>query len=258
MELFDEKIGHYASSLSWSTLFSIIPLLVIILWVITKMSIFNSVYEEVESLIFSNLLPTNSKEIMNYINQFMQNSYKLGFVGLGYTLFASIMFFRNYDYIINDIFDVPQRGFVAWIKTYVSLVLIIPLMIGVSFYLSSIVQSYLDKFTVTSAIHLLYIVPYFIIWFVFFLLFKVSPNKKIKFKSAILSSFISSLVWYISKSGFLFYVLHNKTYSNIYGSVSTFLFFFLWIYISWAIFLHGLKFCDLLNQEEEIEKVDKI
>ena len=254
-ELFDEKIGHYASSLSWSSLFSIIPLLVILLWIITKMSIFDSVYLDIKELIFSNLLPTNSKELIGYINQFMENSYKLGFVGFIYTMFASIMFFRNYDYIINDIFDTKQRGFKAWIKLYPLLVLITPIMIGLSFYLSSIIQGYLDKYTLTSAIHILYILPYLIIWMLFFILFKFTPNRQIDKEPALISSFISSIVWYISKSGFLFYILHNKTYTTIYGSVSTFLFFFLWIYISWAIFLHGLKFCDLLNKDEEITKI---
>ncbi|HEY9130030.1 MAG TPA: YhjD/YihY/BrkB family envelope integrity protein, partial [Sulfurovum sp.] len=73
--------------------------------------------------------------------------------------------------------------------------------------------------------------------------------------AALISSFIASLVWYISKSAFIFYVLHNKTYATIYGSISTLLFFFLWIYISWAIFIHGLKFCDLLNKNEEIDHI---
>jgi membrane protein len=42
---------------------------------------------------------------------------------------------------------------------------------------------------------------------------------------------------------------------SIYGGFSILLFFFLWIYISWAIFLHGLKFCHLLEVDEEIEEI---
>jgi len=56
-------------------------------------------------------------------------------------------------------------------------------------------------------------------------------------------------------SAFIFYVMHNKTYLSIYGSISTILFFFLWIYISWAIFLHGLRFCYLLDKDDLIEKI---
>ena len=254
-DLFDDKIGHYASSLSWSTLFSIIPLLVIMLWVFTTLPLFDSVYQKMETLIFSNLLPTDSKEVMNYINTFMKNSYKLGYVGAFYVTFAAIMFFKNYDYIVNDIFNVPSRTVWGAVKTYLLLLIIIPTMMAASFYLSSFIQSYLDKNSITSSIHLLYFLPYFIVWMVFYVLYQTSANLRITVSAAMISSFITSLIWYLSKSAFVFYVLHNKTYASVYGSISTLLFFFLWIYISWAIFLHGLKFCDLLNRDEEIDHI---
>jgi len=63
------------------------------------------------------------------------------------------------------------------------------------------------------------------------------------------------LAWYMAKIGFIFYVMHNKTYLSIYGGLSILLFFFLWIYISWAIFLHGLKFCYILDRDDEIEEI---
>lgn len=254
-DLFDDKIGHYASSLSWSTLFSIIPLLVILLWVFTTLPVFDTVHQKIETLIFSNLLPTDSKEVMDYINTFMKNSNQLGYVGAFYVTFAAVMFFKNYDYIVNDIFSTPSRSIWEAVKTYLLLLIIIPAMMGASFYLSSFIQGYLDKNSITSSIHLFYFLPYLIVWMVFYVLYQMSANTPITISSAMISSFISSLIWYLSKSAFLFYVLHNKTYASVYGSISTLLFFFLWIYISWAIFLHGLKFCDLLNKEEEIDHI---
>jgi len=254
-DLFDDKLGHYASSLSWSTLFSIIPLLVILLFVFTTLPIFDSVHQNIEQLIFSNLMPTDSKEVMNYINTFMENSDQLGWVGAFYVIFAAIMFFKNYDYIVNDIFGVPTRTILGAIKTYLLLLLIIPAMMGGSFYLSTFTQTYLDKNAITSVIHLYTFLPYFIVWMVFYVAYQLSANIRIDISAAMISSFIASLIWYLSKSAFVFYVVHNKTYTSIYGSISTLLFFFLWIYISWAIFLHGLKFCDLLNRDEEIDHI---
>lgn len=254
-DLFDDKLGHYASSLSWSTLFSIIPLLVILLFVFTTLPIFDSVHQNIEQLIFSNLMPTDSKEVMDYINTFMENSDQLGYVGAFYVIFAAIMFFKNYDYIVNDVFSVPTRTIWEAIKTYLLLILIIPTMIGGSFYLSTFIQTYLDKNAITSVIHLYTFLPYFIVWMMFYVAYQLSANTRIDISAAMISSFIASLIWYLSKSAFVFYVVHNKTYTSIYGSISTLLFFFLWIYISWAIFLHGLKFCDLLNRDEEIDHI---
>jgi membrane protein len=128
-------------------------------------------------------------------------------------------------------------------------------MISASFYLSTLIQGYLDKSSITNIIHLYSFVPYLIVWMMFYIAYQLSANIHIEFSAAAISSFIASLIWYLGKSAFVFYVVHNKTYASIYGSISTLLFFFLWIYISWAIFIHGLKFCDLLNRDEEIEHI---
>ena len=254
-DLFDDRLGYYASSLSWSTIFAIIPLLVIFLYVFTTLPLFQEVYDKVEQIIFTNLMPTQSEEIMHYLNTFIANSDKLGLVGVFYVTFAAIMFFKNYDYIVNDIFELPVRGVVKSVKTYLILIVVLPTVIGASFYFSSFIQHYLDQSSLTSMIHLYALIPYFIVWIAFYVAYQLSANTRIKKRAAVVSSFIASLIWYLGKSGFVFYVLHNKTYTSIYGSISTVLFFLLWIYISWAIFLHGLRFCYLLNKEEEIDSI---
>lgn len=254
-DLLDDRLGYYAASLSWNTIFSIVPLLVILLYVFTTLPLFQEMYDKVQQLIFSNLLPTQSKEIMTYINTFISNSDKLGKVGAFYVLFAAIMFFKNYDFIVNDIFETQKRNLLESIKTYLILIIILPLMMGGSFYLSSFIQGYLDQNTTTSAIHIYSFLPFLIVWGIFYIAYQLSANISIKKRAAFTSAFIASLVWYLSKNAFIFYVIHNKTYTSIYGSISTVLFFLLWIYISWAIFLHGLRFCYLLDKEEEIEKI---
>jgi len=254
-ELFADKLSYYSASLSFYTLFSIVPLLVIILSIFTNLPVFEEVYTSLQTLVFQNLMPTHSKEVLIYMNTFVENSGKLGVVGVVYVLFASMMFFKNYDYIVNDIFETKRRSFWSSVTVYWTLITLTPIMLALSFYLSSQIQDVLDKNSFTAGIHTLSILPFFIIWFIFFLSYKISANTSISNKAAGISSFISSLAWYIAKSGFIFYVLHNKTYLSIYGGFSILLFFFLWIYISWAIFLHGLKFCYLLERDEEIEEI---
>jgi len=254
-DFFDDRLGYYASSLSWNTIFSIIPLLVILLYVFTTLPLFHEMYDKVQQLIFANLMPTQSKEIMEHINTFISNSDKLGIVGAFYVIFAAIMFFKSYDYIVNDIFELPSRGILKSIRTYLLLIVLLPTMMGASFYLSTLIQSYLDRNEITSAIHLYSVIPYIIIWSAFYIAYQLSANTTIRKRAALASSFIASLIWYLSKSGFVFYVMHNKTYTSVYGSISTVLFFLLWIYISWAIFLHGLRFCYLLNKGKEIDRI---
>jgi len=254
-DLLDDKLGHYASSLSWSTLFSIIPLMVITLAIFTSMPIFHQVYGDIEELIFSNIIPTHSELVIGYINEFVISTDKLGKVGAIYVFIALTMFFKNYDYIVNDIFDIPSRKFAKAFKVYSMLLFVIPLVLGLFFYISSFLQGLLDKSTLTEFIHIFTLLPFLSTWMTFYITYQVSANTSIDVPAAVISSFIASLVWYLSKSAFVFYVVHNKTYESIYGNISTLLFFFVWIYISWVIFLHGLKFCNLLNKEEEIDHI---
>ena len=247
-DLFDERLSYYASSLSWNTIFSIIPILAILFSIFTSLPVYDSVYDKVHDMIFRNLMPTESKEVMEYVDSFVSNSGNLGLMGSFYVLFASVMFFSNYDFVINDIFETPKRNFKNGVQTYLALMITLPILFGTSFYLSSIMQSYLNQSSITSIVHIYMFLPFFLIWGVFYLAYQVSPNKSVSKQASISSSFISSLIWYSAKSGFVFYVLHNHTYSSIYGSISILLFFFLWIYISWVIFLHGLKFCYILDK----------
>jgi membrane protein len=206
-------------------------------------------------MLFENLMPTHSKEILTYINGFVENSGKLGVVGMVYVLFASMMFFKNYDYIVNDIFDCTQRSFWSSLSIYWTLITMTPILMVLSFYLSNYIQGVLDKNELTAGIEFISILPYFIVWGVFFLAYKISANTNVSSLAATISSFIASLAWYLAKIGFVFYVVHNKTYLSIYGGLSILLFFFLRIYISWAIFLHGLKFCYILDRDDEVEEI---
>jgi len=253
--LFQDKLSYYSASLSFYTLFSIIPILVIVLSIFTHLPYFEEVYSSIQTMLFENLMPTHSKEILTHINSFVENSTQLGMVGVIYVLFASMMFFKNYDYIVNDIFECERRHFWSSVSIYWTLVTLTPIMLVLSFYLSTQIQALLSQNEYTDGIHLLQILPYFIIWSIFFLSYKISANTSISNKAAGISSFIASLAWYLAKNGFIFYVVHNKTYMSIYGGLSTLLFFFLWIYISWAIFLHGMKFCHLLDNREEIDSI---
>lgn len=254
--LVDDRIGYYASSMSWSTLFSIIPILVILLAVFTSMPLFDTVYSDIHDMLFANLMPTHSKEIMRYIDEFVANSGKLGLIGVAYVSIATIMFFKDYDYIVNDIFETPRRT--AWeaLKAYTALVLIVPFMLGASFYLSSQIQYYLNQSEMTSSIHIYQFLPFLMIWGTFYISYQLSAHINISKGAALTSSFATSLLWYLAKSAFIFYVTQNHTYTSIYGGISTLLFFFLWIYISWMIFLYGLRFCYLLDQAKKRKDIN--
>lgn len=254
-KIYDKNLMHYAASLSFHTLLSIIPVLFITLSIFTKMPSFEKYYGKIKEFIFSSLLPNNQEMITNYVEQFLQNSLSLGVLGFCAVIFTSMMFFGDYEYVINRIMDTKPRGFWRNLSLYWTLLTLAPLGLGASFYLSNIVQDLINS--LTSAINFLAIFPYIIIWSIFAITFIISINKEMSAKSILISSFVASFVWNLSKVFFVEYAKHSTTYLSIYGSFSVLLFFFVWIYVSWIIFLHGVKTCKILDDFYQGKKGQK-
>jgi len=256
-EFKDSDLLHYASSLSFHTVLALIPILLISLSVFTQMPIFKEYHKAISDFIFSSLLPSHQDIISKYIDQFLQNTMEMGIFGFIFVLYVSIMFFVDYEYIVSKIFKTKPRGFWHSISTYWTLVTLTPIALGISFYVSHLIQTFFELSGYTNWINLLAILPYLIIWALFFITYMISANIKIETKSAAIASFVASVIWYLSKSLFVYYVLYNKTYLSIYGSFSVVMFFFIWIYFSWIIFIYGLKLCFILNKNQKSQTAKK-
>lgn len=238
----DKELSFYAASLSFYTIFAIIPLLMIFFSIFVNLPNFQSQIEQIRTLILSNILPTHTEVISSYLDTFMQNSSALGMMGLGYTLIASIMFFRNYEYIAAKMFNSTPRKFFDSLVMYWTMITLFPVVLAFSIYFSGEVQKTLKG---TADLSILFdLIPYLLTWIMFFLLFKLSANKPLKILALLVSSVLTTAVWLITKWGFVYYVFYNETYKSVYGPISIFLFMMLWIYISWFVLLYGMRFCE--------------
>lgn len=261
LSLFDKEITYYASSLSFYTLFTLVPVMLIVLSISTSLTSFDAFYSNIKSFIMDNILPVSSDAFSNFIDSFMQNSMQLSIIGIISVIISSMLFFQNFEYIVNKIFKTKPRGFWESLTTYWTLVTLTPIALVFSFYISNELQTILGSNELTKALNVLELLPYLIVWSLFFLIYKISANIEISNRAAGISSFAVSLTWYLAKVGFVYYVIQNQTYATIYGSFSTLIFFFLWIYLSWIIFIYGLKLCytiEQVSQESKTEESQKI
>jgi membrane protein len=249
-KLKDAELAHFASSLSFHTILSLIPVLLISLSIFTNLPSFDKYYDKIKGFIFSSLMPTHKELFASYLDQFLDNTVGLGVFGFIFVLFVSTMFFQDYESVMAKIFHTKKRGFWSAVSTYWTLLTLSPLALGISFYLSNYIKNFLESYGPSGGTSILGIFPFLIIWGLMLFIFKISTTHKTTFKSAFVSSFVTSLAWYTSKSLFVYYVVYNKTYMSIYGSFSAILFLFIWIYLSWMIFLYGIKFFALLNETQ--------
>jgi len=244
----DKELTLFAASLSFYTIFTIIPLLMIIMTLITSLPSFGDIYLKIQEYIFSNLMPVNSEMVMNQINGFLANTSKIGVIGTTMTIVASLLFFQNFEFIANHIFRAKKRPLWESITTYWTLITLTPIGMGVSFYITAKIAAMIASNEYTAGINILPFVPYLVTWGLFFVIFQIAANTKIDPKASLISSLITAIVFNIAKNGFVFYVIMNKSYTTMYGSFAILIFLFLWIYVSWIVFIYGLKLCYIFNE----------
>lgn len=241
----DKEIMLFSASLSFYTVLSLIPLLFVGFSIFTQIPSFKIYYEKMKQLIFNFLIPTQQDMISEHLDTFLKNSTSLGIMGLVAMVFTSLMFFSSYDFIVNRISKNPPKSLWQSISSYWTLVTLTPLGLGLSFFISGYIQRTFDEIGIRF--NFLEILPFLIIWGLFLVSF-LSSFTKGTMRILALTSFVSSAIWYICKNLFVYYVVYNTTYTNIYGSFSTLLFFFVWLYISWVIYLFGLKCYHFLSE----------
>ena len=240
INFFDDDTLYASASLSFFTIFSILPLLALFIMVVSSMPLFSSDADVLMLYIMDYINPTHSTQLASVVSEFLSNSKDLESLGIFYLLFVFTMFFKDYEYTVNKIYNVKSRSIYRLFFTYLGFLILIPVLFFISVLLST-----LSMVTINT-----HIASFIFIWILFVVLFILSANTKISFVSAYISSFVTLAMLSITKLLFGYYVIANTAYMTIYGSFSIALFFFLWIYISWIIYLYGIKLCMILNKVE--------
>ncbi len=243
----DKRLTMYAASLSFYTLLTIVPLLFIIITIATSLESFSGHYTNIQSVLFENLLPGNSKLVVAHLDNFLKNTSKVNIYSSIFLFVSSLLFFRNYTFVANRIFKVKSRNIIKNLSLYLLILTITPIALGFTIYITGYITNLASSSALTSDLNILVYLPYLITWALFFILFKLSANTKVSFRAALNTSLLTSVVFNMSKNAFVYYIFYIKAYTTIYGSLSILLFLFLWIYISWIIFIYGLKLCHLVN-----------
>jgi len=247
-KLFDDELTYYASSLSFYTVSTIIPIFFIVFSLIPQLEQFDEHYSTLKSFLIEHLLPVQTDLITNYIDSFITNATNLGIISLSFTVIVSMFFFLSFSYVVNSIFKTKDRTIVKTLLTYLLLMLIVPLGLIISFYFTSNINQFIDTHIYDSRFEVSSLTPFLIDWILFFLIYKFAPNIYVYYKASAISAFIAMLIWSGSKMLFVHYVFLAKATSTIYGPFAMVIFFLTWIYLSWIIFVYGLRLCYLINR----------
>ena len=165
--------------------------------------------------------------IIAYSERFFNSQDALGFIGIFYVVLAAFLFLRDYEDITFRLTLKPKTNNLASsIILYLKIIATIP--IGLILFVFS--HNFLNS----------YILAYLVILFIFFIAYIISIGDK-DYKKVFIVAVIASSVWFVLKIIFLFYIRFNQAYNTLYGSLAYVFLFLLWLYLSWIIFLYGLK-----------------
>ncbi|NOZ69394.1 MAG: YihY/virulence factor BrkB family protein [Deferribacteres bacterium] len=171
--------------------------------------------------------------------------------------FLSLQLFYSVEHAMNVIFRVPKkRHFLLslfWSMCIVTLVIVFWFL---SFAVSSIAgifrQYPINLFGVgigyKAAIFLRYFAPFILISLTFTAVYKIVPHVKISLRDAFSGALLVAVLWELAKHVFTWFVRNISYIGAIYGSLTTFILFLLWMYYLSCIFLLGGEFVNNLSR----------
>ncbi|MGB3341479.1 MAG: YihY/virulence factor BrkB family protein [bacterium] len=240
-----------ASALVHATTFSLFPLLLGLI----SLSIFilgssEGILDKVMPYL-KQAFPVDINEIIGNISLIKQNSIVIAAAGLLGFLWGAASIFRALESTLNVIWKVKKdRPFFRKSLLTIGWAFIVIILL-----LGSVLATIAAK--ALGAEGLVNLPPQFSIILsvlLFGLIYWQFPNRKVVFRDALFGAVFTATAWEIAKFIFTFYITRMVDYSRVFGSLSTLVVIFLWIYYSAYIFLFGAELSYVYARRKHLKK----
>lgn len=251
-----EQLQVVAGYLSYVTLMSLVPLMVVMLSVMTAFPIFADIRETIEHFVYNNFVPTAGDIVREHISGFVSNASKMSAVAISFLFLFALLLISAIDKALNKLWRVDQkRRVITALSMYWMILTLGPVLVGSSIAATSYIVSLvsLDRYDIFGlANFFLRLLPLLTSIAAFLILYLVVPNKEVKIKYALPGALLGALLFELAKKGFAMYVTQLPSYQAIYGALATIPILFVWVYLSWLVVLVGALFTVSLEDFEQI------
>jgi membrane protein len=252
----NDNITKLSGSLAYYTVFSMGPLLVVI---ISLCSIFLG-REAVEGKIFSQLNSFVGHDTALQLQQIIKNASITGkgrlaaIIGIITLLIGATTVFGDIQDSINRIWGLKPKPKKGWLKLLrnrflsFSVIASLGFLLLVSLGISAIIEALLDTFQAKYpgvAVIVVYIInlllTFGITTLIFGVVFKVLPDARIKWRDVMAGAVATSILFMLGKFGISFYI--SKTHvGTTYGTAGSLVILLVWVYYSAIILYFGAEF----------------
>jgi len=253
-----EQLPVIAGYLSYVTLMSLVPLLVVMLSVLTAFPVFIDIKIGIEKFVYSNFVPSAGDVVQNYLTGFIENASQMSTIAISFLFIAAFLLISVIDKTFNSIWkNTKKRRTITSFAMYWMVLTLGPILVGASIAVTSYIVSLVsfgdyDVFGVANVF--LRGLPLFASILAFVILYIAVPNTAVPFKYALSGALIAALLFEVAKKAFALYVTEFPSYQAIYGALAAIPILFLWVYLSWLIVLVGALITVSLQEfNEQIE-----
>ena len=236
-----------ATSLVYTTLLSLVPLLALSFSVLKAFGVHN----QIRPTLLAMLEPLGAKgvEIANQIVGFVENMRVgvLGAVGLALLVYTVVSLLQKIESAFNHVWRVQRaRRFGQRFSQYLSVLTVGPMLVfaalGVTATLFSnqVVQALADLEPLGSIVAGIgRLVPYLLVIGAFFFVYMFMPNTKVRWRPALAGAVVAGVLWQSVGWGFASFVAGSTKYTAIYAGFAIVILAMIWLYLNWLIVLVG-------------------
>jgi membrane protein len=253
-----------ATSLVYTTLLSLVPLLAVSFSVLKGLGVHN----QLEPVLMQVLHPLGdgaqeiAQQLIGYVDN--TNVRVLGAVGVAVLLYSVVSLISKIEQVFNLTWRIDrQRPIVERFSRYLSVLLVGPVLLfsalaaSASLRSNSIVERLVDIEPLGFLVHTgEQVVPLLLITLAFTFVYTFVPNTRVRYGPAVTGALVAGLLWISAGSLFADFMAGSTRYAAIYSSLAIPILFMMWVYFAWLIVLIGaniafyLQYPEYLNSRE--------
>lgn len=251
-----DNVPKYAASLAYYTIFSLAPLLVIIInlcgWVFGKEAIRGELFSQINHLVGSAPALQIQDAIKNI--HFSRDNVPASVISIVALIIGATGIFTEIRDSLNKIWETPAVKRPPWYKVILDRVLLFSLIVSlgflliVSLFINAVVQSIgnnLQHYFTHTGILMVQVIDGVLslvgITFLVGLLFKTLPNAKVGWKDIARGATFTALLLTLGKLAIGYY-LGKSNIGTIYGTAGSIMIIMIWVYYSSIILYLGALF----------------
>lgn len=255
-DFIDDNVTKLSASLAYYTLFSIGPLILIVISVaglfFEQNRISGSLYGQIQKLMGDSAAQQVLQISENMRIQNQSSFYVV--VGIITLFIGATGVFADMQDSINTIWSIKAKPKQSWLKYITSRLLSLSLIIGLGFLLmvSLLINTFMDLlFTrllsflgegqafLAAAVN--YGITFVIITLLFTVIYKVLPDARVRWRDTIVGAAVTGVLFMLGKFAIGYY-LGSSSISNQYGAAASIIIFLLWVNYSALILYFGAEF----------------